>query len=335
MSREISLFNDYSIKENILSNHCGVILKLLYEIDPKGFEEVISNLAECDFQISPSFEQQTRKNKSIPDITIEQKSFSIFFETKRFDWFYDKQIKNHISGFKTNNDYNILFLLSNFEEEDYKEKFADKIAQAKEELGVILTPISFEELLQNLENLETDEEFERYLEEFREYLDRNGYLPSWKYFLNIVNCASTINEVHFHNVYMCPNTGGKYKHQRFKYFGGYKSKNIKFIHELKALVVVEKNLENPTVKWNNFNETESELIEEALLKFKNLPYREEENKERELQVFLLQNPAEVNFRKSSPGGLYSSKKYMKNIAREMNSKDSQELAKALEGRTWE
>lgn len=335
MSREISLFNDYSQKENILSNHCGVILKLLYELDPKGFEEVVSNLAECDFQISPSFSQQKKQSNSTPDITIEQKSFSIFFETKRFDWFYDKQIKNHLAGFKTKNDYNILFLLSKFENEGYKDEYESKIKQAKDEFDIILSPISFEELLLTLEGIETDEEFDRYLEEFREFLDRNGYLPSWKYFLNIVNCASTIHEVHNHNVYMCPNTGGKYKHKRFKFFGGYKSKNVKYIHELKALVIIEKGMLNPSVKWNNFDEDENSLIKEALSKFTELPYRREENLERELQVFLLQNPSEVNFRKSSPGGLYSSKKYMKNIARRFKANNSQELAEALKGKTWE
>ena len=86
MGKEISLFNDYHTKENILSNHCGVILKLLYEENPKSFEEVISTLTSQDFIINPSFEQQVRKASSIPDIVIEQKSFSIYFENKTTEY---------------------------------------------------------------------------------------------------------------------------------------------------------------------------------------------------------------------------------------------------------
>ena len=100
MSKEISLFSDYHTKENSLTNHCGLILKLLYEENPKSFEEAISSLTSTDFIINPTFEQQVRKGTSIPDLVIEQKSFSIFFETKLTDWFHNDQINRHIEGFK-------------------------------------------------------------------------------------------------------------------------------------------------------------------------------------------------------------------------------------------
>ena len=334
MGKEISLFNDYHTKENILSNHCGVILKLLYEENPKSFEEVISVLTLQDFSISPSFQQQIKKNESVPDIVIEQKSFTIFFETKTFDWFYNNQIERHLKGFKRDTSYNILFLLSNFEVDNPEDKFETQINEAKK-YGIILSPISFEQLLGVLETVEASDNFKRYLYEFRDFLERNNYLPTWKHMLDIVNCASTIDEVHNHDVYMCPNTGGKYKHSRALFFGGYKSKNVKYIHEIKALVVIEQGGEKGYVIWKNFDIDDKLLIEEAKNKINLFDYRKEELKERNLQVFLLQNPYEVNFKKSSIGGLYSSKKYLRNIAREYNAKTSKELAEKLKGKTWE
>ena len=334
MSKIISLFNDYHIKENILSNHCGVILKILYEESPKSFEEVISLLTFQDFSISPSFHQQVKKEENIPDIVIEQKSFTIFFETKTFDWFYNNQIERHLNGFKKATSYNILFLLSNFDVDNPKEKFEIQIKEAKEKYGIILSPISFEQLLGVLEAVETSDNFKRYLNEFRDFLERNDYLPTWKYMLDIVNCASTIDEVHNHDIYMCPDTGGKYKHSRALFFGGYKSKNVKYIHEIKALVVIEQGGENGYVTWKNFNIDDKILIDEAKKKINLFDYRKDEIKERNLQVFLLQNPYEVNFRKSSTGGLYSSKKYLRNIGREFNAKTSKELVDKLKGQTW-
>ena len=63
MGQEIGLFNDYHTKENILSNHCGVILKILYEENPKSFEEAIATLTSQDFIIIPSFKQQIKKTE--------------------------------------------------------------------------------------------------------------------------------------------------------------------------------------------------------------------------------------------------------------------------------
>lgn len=336
MGQDISLFNDYHTKENILSNHCGVILKLLYEENPRSFEEVISTLTSQDFMISPSFKQQIKKKDSIPDIVIEQKSFAIFFETKKFDWFHDNQIERHLKGFKRDTNFNILFLLTNFEGDNPEDKFETQIKEALDKFNITLCPVSFEKLLGVLEVVVATESFKNYLEEFRGFLERNNYLPAWKYMLDIVNCAGTIHEVHHHNVYMCPDTGGKYRHRRALYFGGYKSKNIKYIHEIKALVVIEKGGVTGRVTWKNIADLNDEdLIDEAKDKIERFDYRKEEIKERDLQVFLLHNAAEVNFRKSSDGGLYSSKKYVRNIARQNNANTAFELAESLKGQTWE
>lgn len=141
---------------------------------------------------------------------------------------------------------------------------------------------------------------------------------------------TTITEVHQHNEYMCPDSGERYRHRRALFFGGYKAKNVKFIHEIKALVVITRG----RVKWKNYIDLDDEmLINEAIEKINLFTYRKNEIKAWDIQVFLLQNPVEVNFRKSSPGGMYSSKKYFHNIA--AKTKNSNELAEQIKGKTWE
>ncbi len=328
MSKEISLFSDYHTKENSLTNHCGLILKLLYEENPASFEAAISSLTSTNFIINPIFEQQVRKETSVPDLVIEQKSFSIFFETKRTDWFYSDQINRHLEGFKKNVDYNILFLLSNFEIDNPEEKYQKQIEIAKE-LEIILVPISFEDFIETLESVDSSEVYKKFLREFRAYLDRNNYFPSWKYLLEVVNCATTMHEVQEENVFMCPNTGGVYSHRRAKYFGGYKWKNVKYIHEIKAVVVIEKNFESEYVQWNNSETSEKVLIEDAKKKISLFDYRLVELKNNGLQVFLLENPFEVNFEKTSMGGLYGNKKYFWDFAKELNVTNSKEFAEEI------
>src|SRR5665213_2305048 len=91
MGREISIFSDYHQQENSLSNYCGLLMKILYQESPKQFQELLSALikAKADIIVGPTFSQQIKKVKSIPDLVIAQKSFAIHFETKLTNWFYN------------------------------------------------------------------------------------------------------------------------------------------------------------------------------------------------------------------------------------------------------
>src|SRR5690606_6574738 len=284
--RDISLFTDYHQKENSLTNYCGLIMKLLYEESPKRFQEFITTVLDgkADLLIGPTFKQQVKSEESIPDLSIIQKSFSIFFETKRTNWFYNDQLIRHIEGFDKNAELKILFLLSDFEEDNISEQIheSEKIAKAQE---VIIQPIGFETFVDTLEIVCNSEYLSNIVEEFKTYLDRNNYLPKWKYLLDIVSCSGTIEEIK-KGVYMCPNTRGPYSHRRDKYFGPYLQKAVRTIHEIRALVIAERNLERATVKWNNSNEDSEILQKEAIEKIKMWQWRVEENKATDLQVFL-------------------------------------------------
>lgn len=332
MGREISIFADYHQKENSLTNYCGLLMKLLYEDSPRRFEELLSTLIATDTNIivGPTFTQQTKKNKSIPDLAITQKSFSIFFETKLTDWFYEDQIDRHIEGFNQSSDTKILFLLSNFDNDDLDEQFKQEINKAKDR-NIILQPLTFEDFVGSLEKVCNSDYLGSLLEEFKIYLDRNGRLPKWKYLLDVVSCSGTMDEIN-ESVYMCPDTGGAYSHRRAKYFGAYASKKVENLFEIKAIVVIEKNLEDAKLKWSNSNAKKESLIQEAKEKLQKWQRRVDENKSVPLQVFLLDKREKTDFKKETSGGMLQSKKYFWDIATDCN--NSKELALKLKGRTW-
>jgi hypothetical protein len=181
MSREISLFADYHQRENSVTNYCGLMMKLIYEESPKRFEELLATLiqSDTDVPVGPIFSQQTKKENSVPDLAITQKSFSIFFENKLTDWFYSEQIGRHIKGFNDTTETKILFLLSNFDTDKFLEvRFEEDIKKAKS-AGIILQPISYEDFVGALENVANTDYLNNLLEEFKIYLDRNGLLPKW------------------------------------------------------------------------------------------------------------------------------------------------------------
>jgi len=332
MGREISLFADYHQKENSLTNYCGLLMKMLYEDSPRRFEELLATLLKTDTNIivGPTFTQQTKTVKSIPDLAITQKSFSVFFETKTTDWFYEDQINRHIAGFNQSADDKILFLLSNFENDNLEEQFEKEIEEAKKS-KIILQPLTFEDFVGSLEQVCNTEYLRNLLDEFKLYLDRNERLPKWKYLLDVVSCSGTLEEIE-KGVYMCPDTGGAYSHRRAKYFGPYSSKRVSDIFEIMAIVVIEKNLGDAKIKWKNKSVKDEKLIEQAKQKLQNWQWRIDENKSVPLQVFLLDNRQETNFIKETSGGMLQSKKYFWDIATDC--KNSQELAEKLRDKNW-
>lgn len=332
MGREISLFADYHQKENSLTNYCGLLMKMLYEDNPRKFEELLATLLKTDTNIivGPTFTQQTKTVKSIPDLAITQKSFSVFFETKTTNWFYEDQINRHIAGFNQTADDKILFLLSNFENDNLEKQFAKEIKEAKNH-KIILQPLTFEDFVGSLEQVCNSEYLRNLLDEFKLYLDRNGRLPKWKYLLDVVSCSGTLAEIE-QGVYMCPDTGGAYSHRRAKYFGPYSSKKVADIFEINAIVVIEKNLGEAEIKWKNKSIEDGTLIEQARQKLRNWQWRIDENKSVPLQVFLLDNRQKTNFVKQTSGGMLQSKKYFWDIATDCN--NSQELAEKLRNKNW-
>lgn len=332
MSREISLFADYQQRENAVSNYCGLMMKLIYEESPRKFEELLTTLVPdaTGLIVGPSFHQQTKQGKGIPDLSIKQQSFTILFENKLFDWFHSGQINRHVEGFDDSVKIKVLFLLSSeFKNPDnLEQQFKAQIEVAKSQ-NIILQPITYEYFVDTLENVCKTEFLLRLIEEFKMYLDRYGLLPKWRYLLDVVNCGGTMAEV-LDNVYMCPDKGGPYSHRRAKYFGPYANKNVAKIYEIDALVVVSSNLEEAKIKWKNTDDTDEALCERAKEKVK--LYRLEENKDNSLQVFLLSDGVDTNFEKDSDGGMQQSKKYFWNIAR--NHPNSDTLAKELDGKKW-
>jgi hypothetical protein len=332
MARDLSIFSDYHSKENSLTNYCGLLMKLIYRESPVRFEELLTSLITTDIDIivGPTFAQQTKMEESIPDLAITQQSFSILFETKTSDWFYEDQIKRHITSINPSADYKILFLLSNFENHNWDVRFQKELAKAKKH-GIILQPLTFEDFVKTLDVVCTSDYLKNLLEEFKLYLDRNELLPKWRYLLDVVNCTGTMHEIN-QEVYMCPESGGAYSHRRAKYFGPYGAKAVETIFEIKAVVVVGKGQAEAIVKWKNEDVKDDKLIKEALNKLNQWKSRIEENKLTSLQVFLLENGETTKFVKDTAGGMYQSKKYFWDIGIEC--KNSKDLALKLNGRFW-
>lgn len=334
-SRQLSYFTDYHSGENSVTNYCGLMMKMVYDDSPIKFENLINDLLAPlgkSIEVGVRFNQQVKKEYSTPDLCISQKSFDIFFENKLSDWFHDGQLDGHLEALG-NADINLLVLLCpDFKTETIKAvDNKNALLSKKTNNKTYVICIRYEELVDLLSKYCTTDFLSVQFEEFLSFLDRNSLLHTWKDTLDVVNCAGSIDKIEA-GVYLCNDTKGAYSHKRTKFFGAYKDKAVKFISHIDAVISVGSTAENADckIKWKNVDKKDEELKDQAE-KFVQR-YCQDWDPNTPIQVFLLSKTVPVDFKKSTPGGLFGSKLYFDGIAKGCNSTD--DLAKIINGKEW-
>jgi hypothetical protein len=332
MSKPISLFSGYSQKENRVTNYCLLVLKMLYEENPKYLGEVLSALVSEDIadKIGVTFRQQEKKPSSTPDGLILQPAVTVYIETKNYNWFYDSQLEKHLSALaKETLGVNVLLALGKFESDPQKQfERIRTLCDQKYRQTVVFAAASFEDFVNALKLDALPKNLSDAVADFRAFLDGEDLLSSWAHMLDVVNCARSSDEFLHGSVYICPAVGGAYSHERCKYFGMYRQKRVEQVALIEAVVDVELGT-GETVKWRNVDRDDKTLRELARSKVKQFRTKNPNDPRR---VFLLAEQAETDFRKDSPGGMQSSKRYF-DVSR-LNATDASDLAKKLSGQVW-
>lgn len=331
MSRQVSLFSGYSQKENRVTNYCLLVLKMLYEENPKYLAEVLASLVGGDLSshVGVSFRQQERRESSVPDGLIVQQPFTIYIETKNYDWFYDAQLENHLAALdKEATGKKILLALGNFESVNVN-RFTkvQTICDQKYRNSIAFRAVTFEELISALEITGLSKNLADAVTDFRSFLNEEDLLPSWREWLDVVNCATLPEDITEGGVYMCPAEGGAYTHSRSRFFGMYRNKTVEIVAEIQAIVDVDLEGDASSLKWKNIEGKDGEFRERA-----KSTVSQRRPAEGPTRVFLLGPLFETAFRKDSPGGMQSSKRYF-NIA-SLKAQNAEELAQHLKGRVW-
>ena len=330
MGKEISLFSGYSQGENRTTNYCLLVLRTLYEEDTKLLGEVLSTLVGENIgdYIGVKFYQQVRRESGVPDGLIIQRSFTLYIETKNFDWFYDEQLENHLDALsKESEGTKVLIALGNFDL-SAPDRFENiqRICQKKYKGSIYFAAVSFDDLIQSLEALEhVTKNLSDIISDFRNYLDECGLLPSWKRWLDVVNCAVFPEEVQEGNVYMCPTTGGVYNHKRCQFFGMYRNRHVERIAVIEAVVDLISE-EEQKLKWKNVETCNTDLI--AIAKEKRRNWRPDDYP---VRVFVLGDFYETDFIKDT-GGNMRTKQYF-DIG-SLEPEGPEDLAEKLRNTVW-
>lgn len=329
MSRNIRLFPTYSQKENQTTNHCLLILKMLYEENPKFLSESLSVLLGENFSgtVGVQFAQQRRGKGSVPDGEITQEPFSIFIETKLGSNFDKKQLLDHLRNLQKKQGQKVLLALGNFEQDNAYHPDFPEIERTAKSYDVSFAAVSFEQFLQAIQLPYLPKNLVDAVSDLGEYLDENALLPSWKYRLDVVNCKMSFNSVLQHRVYTCPAQGSQYNHRRSLYFGTYRNKHVEQIAQIDAVVDLDSE-DNRVLVWRNSSQSENELIQIAMERCK-----QAEQFWYPIRVFVLGDLHPTDFIKASSGGMFGNKQYF-DIGK-LKVDDAEALAIKLKGKTWE
>lgn len=329
MSRNIRLFPTYSQKENQTTNHCLLILKMLYEENPKFLSEALGLLFGENFSgtVGVKFIQQRRAKDSVPDGEIFQDSFSVFIETKLGSNFDEKQLLDHLSTLKEKQGKRILIALGNFEQDPINYPVLKTVEAKAQDEGVAFISVSFEQFLQAIQLPYLPKNLIDAVADLGEYFDENSLLPSWKYRLDIVNCKGSFDSVLEHKIYTCPAQTGSYNHRRSLYFGTYRNKCVEQISQIEAVVDLESE-DEASLLWNNISRPEEDLIKIARERRQEIG-----DSWYPVRVFILDDMYATNFVKASSGGMFVSKQYF-DIGK-LKAMDAEDLAQKLSGKTWE
>lgn len=331
MAHDISLFSGYSQKENRTTNYCLLVLRMLYEENPKLLDEALDVLTDgrTAGHVGVRFRQQQRVGASVPDGVIVQAPFALYIETKNFDWFYDAQLENHLAGLDAEPGLKVLLALSNFEAREGRFDRIEALCRDQYEDRIAFAAVTFEDFLVAVDRPGLSKNLSDTVRDFRAYLDSEGLRPAWKGLLDVCNCAGNPADVLKHNVYMCPAEGGAYRHSRARFFGMYADKQVGRIAEIEAIVDVQTGPEmEADLLWSNVETPAAELVQRA----RDLKATVRPNADYPVRVFVLGPLAETRFVKDTSGGMMGSKQYF-DVGR-LGAEDAADLARKLDGIGW-
>jgi hypothetical protein len=308
MSRNIRLFPTYSQRENQTTNHCLLILKMLYEENPKFLSEALSVLLGENFfgNVGVKFTQQKKGKASVPDGEINQEAFSIFIETKLGSNFDERQLSEHLEALNVKKGQRILLALGNFEQDTPFHPAFVNVEEKANNYGIAFTAVSFEQFLQAIQLPYLSKNLVDAVSDLGEYFDENTLLPSWKYRLDVINCKVSFQSVLQHKIYSCPAQGGNYSHRRCLYFdfGTYRNKRVEHIAKIEAIVDLEAEHDSSSVVWKNNSKSDEELIQTAMER-----YKQAGGSFYPARIFILGDLFSTNFQKTSFGGMQVGKQY--------------------------
>lgn len=330
---EVSLFPTYK-HENETTNYCLRMLKLIYEEHPRLLEEFLSDLLDEQVEsLGLEIQQQVSHEGTnrIMDGLIQNSPSDVCFEFKGGGGSFDEsKLKDYLNSLTSYEDGDGITKLIAVGTKDQFKDIDEERVEAEDE-GTVFYGCTYSEFVKSLRSLDLPGHLDEFILELEEYLNQKNLLPEWKKKLVVVPCTKFFDNVMEQERYITRPGNGKRNYQRCKFFGVYKEKKVHAIAKIKAVVDVHEGEKENEIYWNNSDEDEEALFEEALNKAEKDPH-DPQLIHSGCRVFLFDGLEKIKFKKDSKYGLQN-KKYF-DLSKNVDADDLIGIAEALNGKSW-
>lgn len=326
----VHYFQRYSAKENLVTNNTLLLFSQIYSYKEEYLETMLGEINDgLEVPIGLNFKQQVAGENSVPDGVIEQNSFKILIETKRGKNFSEKQLKNHMEGFKDEK-HKVLLVITTSETLTKEKEDLINFAM-KKDIQLVFT--TFNSIISAAREIFDEHEYEMkdLVSDYEEFCHDSDLLPRHEYRMIAFPCSKSYKENIKYGLYYEPSSSRSFRDHR--YLGIYNNKIIKAIGEVKKHVIVKFNDGEIEVLSDNYiTEEERRRILAA--------YKEAKDKRgwnlSEHRFYLVDEIYETEYKKISPGGMRGKQYFdLGYILETENLPDIKEIAKSLSEKKWE
>ena len=344
--REISFFQQYSQRENHLTNNTLLIVRHFYLRYPQKLKEILFGLLDIEedvnidinINVGPVFWQQIRGSHSVPDALISQKSLEIYFEVKRVGGLRESQIENHIKSIKNENDLSGTKILFALTKNPIDSEMNDRLSESADDNEVIFKAITFDDVIRVLEKHCQPHEVDlKYiLDDYKRYLRSKDLLRTE--YLTLVPVKNTIEANIEFRLYYEP--ARRKSSALSKFLGLYKDKCVRHIGYIEAVVKGRADAEGKyKVEKEDieFCKNGDELTADQLRQLNDsIDKCGDPDIKRDHRFYLLSEFKETEFSKKSKGGMRGRRTFdLSNWLKDKKEHDLTEVVDGLRGEQFE
>lgn len=315
------------------------MLRYLYQASTTKFEDLLCELFELEAPIGPMFQQQVRDpNNQCFDGVISQQPFALYIETKHHSNLNSDQIRRYISsigktifnlGTSSRGDTMLIGLTKDEIIEEERSYLAD-LATAS---GLSFASITFQHLLNTLERICTSEipSLVPVYQDYANYLETEQLLP--RDILKGFPCRHTLDFNLKHHMYTV--SAGTSLHLNCRFIGFYVDKCITHVAEIET--VVEGSYDSESGSFEIMRPLRNKLDDDGRERVISMNLDHCELNGIPVRYYLLSEPLETNFKKTTKYGLYKSKNFVLNELIDGyvdGATTVEEIALGLRGKTW-
>ena len=290
---------------------------------------MLTDITNEAIEIGIEITQQERKQDSVPDGAIIQRSFKILIESKIDSPVNEDQLLRHAASFSGESQQILLLLTRQKIEEDHERQISDAIGKLYP--SVEFRNVTYKAICLALGGLFADyeNEMKSLAQDYIEYCNDANLFDQSRYLMRIVPCSTSLGISKTYGIYFHPSDRGYTKHT---FVGIYANKAVQCLWEIDSVFDISfdgKTVQKTLVQGRDTDEYDRKLARIIPDARRLCGYNIESGN----RFFCGKEVFDTDYRKVSPGGIQGAR--FVNLLEVIGEfQNAQEVAEKLQSKEW-